>query len=162
VVAIPFLPHIGLLATAATLSGVGAVGGALPFALKPGFTAATQRAWNYYAPGAALEKARGALDDWRNASAGYARTLTFLQEAQETDLEAMEVLQTFFESFVPIRNAAVAVEEAKAGEHPITPEAMTPAKARDILINQIKLRILYREDLMGRLQNKMESISERK
>ena len=161
-VAIPFLPHISLLATAGTLSGVGAVGGALPFALKPGVTAAAQRASNYYAPGATLEIARGALHDWRNSNKDCAgRTLAFLQQAQETDLEAMEALHTFFEVFIPVKNGAHAVEETKAEKHPITPETMTPSVARDILINQIKLRILYREDLMMRLQNNTESIKAR-
>ncbi|MBX9578130.1 MAG: hypothetical protein K2W97_06615 [Chthoniobacterales bacterium] len=174
-VAVPFLPHASLLAATATLGGVGAVGGALPFTFKPGVASAAQRVWNYYAPGAALEKAKEA---WENSSGVITHTLTLMQQTQETDLEAMEALHDFFESFVQVENAASAaqmqcnlssvssssasrssspaldVEEIRVNERAITPETLTPTRARDILINQMKLRILYREDLMMRLQNK--------
>ncbi len=95
----------------------------------------------------------------------------------------MAALHAFFETFAPVvRNTAVAdeiqhnfsssstsssssaavpVEKTKADERAITSESLTPAQARDILIDQIKQRTLYREDLMARLQNKMDSIKAR-
>ena len=104
-----------------------------------------------------------------------------MQAAQETDLEAMVDLTDFFETFAPVENAdladqaprhfsssasssssssaAVAFEETKADESAITPETLTPARARDLLIGQIKLRIFDREDLMMRLQNKIAAIA---
>jgi hypothetical protein len=140
-----------------------------------------RRALEHYAPDDALANAREALSDWSGASAGHA--LELMQEAQETDLEAMESLNDFFSSFAPVENAAfenqvprhfyssasssssssaaVAVEEAKADEGPITPETLTPSIARDILIGQIKLRIDDREGLITSLQKKIAAIAEK-
>ena len=142
---------------------------------------AVRRALEHYAPDDALANAREALSDWSGASAGHA--LELMQEAQETDLQAMESLNDLFSSFAPVENAAfenqvprhfypsasssssssaaVAVEEAKADEGPITSETLTPSRARDILIGQIKLRIRDREGLMTRLQNKIAAIAEK-
>ena len=163
--AVPFLPHVSLLATAATLGGIGAVAGGLPFILKnpAAVTAAAQQAWNHYTPDVALEKARTALYRWRNPAEGYTSALTLMQQAQEIDLKAMEALHAFFERFV-LLNHATAVQEIENDENDIlpktmtSPEVMTLEKARDILINQIKQRIYYREDLMNRLQTKLDAI----
>ena len=167
--AVPFLPHVSLLATAATLGGIGAVAGGLPFILKnpAAVTAAAQQAWNHYTPDVALEKARTALYRWRNPAEGYTSALTLMQQTQEMDLKAMENLYSFFESFISVNHIA-AIGEKKADENAIlpqtmtSPEVMTLQKARDILINQINQRIHYREDLMGTLQEKLNAIKEKK
>ena len=177
--AVPFVPHASLLAAAAAISSFGAVGGAAA-SVYHALPASAEGVLNHYSPGLALEKMKEALRDWSGATVTH--TLTLMQQAQETDLEAMEALHDFFESFVQVENAASAakmqcnlssvssssasrssspaldVEKTRVNERAITPETLTPARARDILINQIKLRILYREDLMMRLQNKAESV----
>lgn len=154
------------------------VTGAVPAAVMAAPDVA-RRALDYCAPGEALAKAREALMDWSGESANSA--LKIMQAAQETDLEAMVDLTDFFETFAPVENAdladqaprhfsssasssssssaAVAFEETKADESAITPETLTPARARDLLIGQIKLRIFDREDLMMRLQNKIAAIA---
>lgn len=69
--------------------------------------------------------------------------------------------RNFISSSAASSSAAVAVEKTKADERALTPEALAPARARDILIGQIKPRILDREDLITRLQQKIEAIAEK-
>ena len=145
-----FFPHASLLATAVRMSSAGALGGALPFAGD--LVHAAQGAWNHYAPGVAFEKAKEALGDmsWTNIN----HTLGLMQQGQQIDLEAMQALHNFFdENFLHL-------EQSSAGSE-MSGEAMSPTRVREILIGQIKLRILYREDFINRLQSKIADIKKR-
>ncbi len=178
---IPFFPHASLLVTVPTLGGIGAAGGALPFLFKPSIvTAAAQHAWDHYAPGTALEKARTALSYLINPYDGYRRTLKLMKEAQEIDVEEQEKLHNFFNSFALVKistatdstkeepspssssTTTAAAEAMKADETIIAPEPMSPARAYDILKNQIDLMLRRRGDLISRLQIKLDALKEKK